>query len=260
MGFCFYFFFASLSDHSQIIVAVNKLDSVGWSAERYEEIVQKMRDFLRRRAGYREQDIHFVPISGLDGTNLTNREGRPEALQAWWGSDRPCLTELIDQLQPPVRRLDHPTRFSAANVFRDAFLGGLVVSGKVEAGMILTGDCLLVRPSNALVQVKTILKDEDFAEGALAGDAVELVLQDSRERARTSAELEAFFPDGSNPLAPSSGSGDAPHTLEGLIRKQALDIIRVGDVLCDPVQPIPLVRRFQAQIITCDYKFPILKG
>jgi len=57
---------------TQICVAVNKLDLVGWSADRYKEIVEKVQPFLKQ-IGFRPQAIEFVPISGLVGTNLAER-------------------------------------------------------------------------------------------------------------------------------------------------------------------------------------------
>ena len=44
----------------QIIVAVNKLDTVDWEQKRYDEIVKKMSIFLKQ-IGYKETDIAFVP-------------------------------------------------------------------------------------------------------------------------------------------------------------------------------------------------------
>lgn len=53
----------------RIIVAVNKLDSVGWSEERFEEIRMQMTHFLNS-AGFQTKNISFVPCSGLTGENV----------------------------------------------------------------------------------------------------------------------------------------------------------------------------------------------
>ena len=55
---------------SQLTVAINKMDTVGWSSDRYEEIVKKLAQFLRL-AGFKETDIAYIPCSGLAGENLT---------------------------------------------------------------------------------------------------------------------------------------------------------------------------------------------
>jgi len=48
----------------QVCVAINKLDLVDWSKERYEFIVSEVQPFLKS-IGFKEENIVFVPISGL---------------------------------------------------------------------------------------------------------------------------------------------------------------------------------------------------
>jgi elongation factor 1 alpha-like protein len=50
-------------------VAINKLDVAGWKEERYDEIIDKVKPFLIQ-IGFKESNVHFVPISGLKGLNL----------------------------------------------------------------------------------------------------------------------------------------------------------------------------------------------
>lgn len=65
---------------SQLAVVVNKLDTVNWSKERFNEIVDKMSVFLKQ-AGYRET-ITFVPCSGLSGENIVTPP-KTEGLSDW---------------------------------------------------------------------------------------------------------------------------------------------------------------------------------
>ena len=55
---------------SQLIVAVNKLDTVQWSKERFDDIVLKLGKFLKTQVGFKDSDLTFVPVSGLTGANL----------------------------------------------------------------------------------------------------------------------------------------------------------------------------------------------
>ena len=57
---------------SQLIVAVNKLDTVDWSQERFDEIVRKLGKFLKTQVGFKDIDVTFVPVSGLTGANLVS--------------------------------------------------------------------------------------------------------------------------------------------------------------------------------------------
>jgi len=78
----------------QLGVVVNKLDTVGWSQERFEEIVGKLGAFLKQ-AGFMESNVTFVPCSGLTGENLTSLPSEDMLLQWYKG---PCLLDVIGAL------------------------------------------------------------------------------------------------------------------------------------------------------------------
>jgi len=60
----------------KLIIAVNKMDdpSVEWSEERYTEIVEKMRPFIRSTCGFKDDQVVYMPISGLNGDNLKEKK------------------------------------------------------------------------------------------------------------------------------------------------------------------------------------------
>lgn len=79
---------------SQLAVVVNKLDTVGWCEERFQEISTKLGTFLKQ-AGFRESDVTFVPCSGLAGENLVENS-TIEDLKSWYKG--PCLLEVIGNI------------------------------------------------------------------------------------------------------------------------------------------------------------------
>lgn len=79
---------------SQLAVVVNKLDNVNWSKQRFDEIVGKLTPFLKQ-AGYKDQDVTFVPCSGLTGENLNERSKNP-SLTAWYSGL--SLVEVIGEI------------------------------------------------------------------------------------------------------------------------------------------------------------------
>lgn len=79
---------------SQLCVVVNKLDTANWSKERFDEIVNKLRVFLKS-AGFKEADVSYVPCSGLTGENLVKPITALE-LQAWYSG--PNLIKIIGEL------------------------------------------------------------------------------------------------------------------------------------------------------------------
>lgn len=73
---CYEFYFLGVS---QLAVVVNKLDTVEWSKERFNEIVNKMSNFLKQ-VGFRDT-VTFVPASGLSGENIVSPP--KEVLASW---------------------------------------------------------------------------------------------------------------------------------------------------------------------------------
>ncbi|KAK8084638.1 hypothetical protein PG997_005909 [Apiospora hydei] len=57
---------------SRVIVAVNKLDTVGWSQERFDEISQQVSGFLVA-TNFQLKNVSFVPVSGLRGDNMVHK-------------------------------------------------------------------------------------------------------------------------------------------------------------------------------------------
>lgn len=79
---------------SQICVAVNKLDNENWSQERFDEIVGKLKVFLKQ-AGFKDSDVSYVPCSGLTGENLV-KPATEEHLVKWFKG--PTLLEVVGKL------------------------------------------------------------------------------------------------------------------------------------------------------------------
>lgn len=78
---------------SQLVVAVNKLDTTEWSEERMKEVRHSLRQFLKG-VGYKDADVTYVPCSGLTGENLVKRTPGG-ALDAWYSG--PTLLEAIGE-------------------------------------------------------------------------------------------------------------------------------------------------------------------
>lgn len=76
---------------SQLCVVVNKLDTVGWSQDRFDEILGKLRPYLHS-VGFKKTDVSYVPCSGLTGENLVKAASVPELL-SWYSG--PTLAKVI---------------------------------------------------------------------------------------------------------------------------------------------------------------------
>jgi len=148
---------------SRIIVAINKLDTVGWSKERFDEIKNQVSGFLSA-TGFQAKNISFVPVSGLRGDNLVNRATGVAA--SWYTG--PTLVEELENSEPNARALAKPLRMAISETFRTP-QSPVSVSGRVDAGSLQMGDAILIQPSGEKAYVKSLQVDDAPADWAVAG-------------------------------------------------------------------------------------------
>ena len=148
----------------RLIIAVNKLDTVGWSQDRFDEITQQVSAFLTQ-AGFQPKNVSFVPCSGLLGDNIARRSTDDKA--DWYTG--PTLVEELDNSEPVSRALKKPLRVTIGDIFRGGVQNPLSVSGRIEAGSLQTGDALLAQPSGQKCFIKGLEVDNDGADWAVAG-------------------------------------------------------------------------------------------
>ncbi|XP_064546332.1 protein HBS1 [Drosophila montana] len=156
---------------NQLGVVINKLDTVGWSKERFQEIVHKLKSFLKQ-AGFKESDVSFTPCSGLTGENLTKAAQEP-ALKAWYVG--PNLLEVIEHFKVPERAIDRPLRMSVSDIYKGTG-SGFCISGRIETGALCVNDKVLVGASREQAQVKSLSMDELTQTTVFAGDQISVTL------------------------------------------------------------------------------------
>ncbi|XP_055608516.1 protein HBS1 [Uranotaenia lowii] len=156
---------------NQLGVVVNKLDTVNWSKDRFDEIVGKLRSFLKQ-AGFKDSDVVYVPCSGLTGQNLVKDPTDSELLKWYKG---PTLLQVIDSFKIPERSIDKPFRMSVSDIFKGTG-SGFCISGRIESGVVCVNDRVLVCPSKEQAVVKTISMDEVQYSTCFAGDQVSITL------------------------------------------------------------------------------------
>jgi len=132
----------------QLVIAVNKMDTVNWSQERYEEIKKEVSQMLRM-VGYKVEKIPFVPVSGWTGDNLT----KPSANMPWYKG--PTLFSALDTMEMPPKPIEKPLRLPVQDVYTITGVGTVPV-GRVETGVLKEGDTLIFNPANVQGEVKSI--------------------------------------------------------------------------------------------------------
>jgi bifunctional enzyme CysN/CysC len=164
----------SLLGIHHVVLAVNKIDLVGWDKAIFERIVC---DFTAFAAGLGFASILPVPMSARFGDNVSARSGN----MSWYHG--PSLIEHLESVDIEADAARRPFRFAVQWVNRPNldFRG---YSGTVASGSIRPGDAVTIAASGKSSTVgRIVAQDGDQAE-ARAGDAITLTLADEIDAAR----------------------------------------------------------------------------
>jgi bifunctional enzyme CysN/CysC len=163
----------SLLGIRHVVLAVNKLDLVGYDRAVFEHIAAEYRRFA---APLRFATLQEIPISARGGDNVTARSDR----MAWY--DGPTLLDHLETVEIDAER-HRAFRFPVQWVNRpDANFRGY--AGTVASGAIAPGDTVLVMGSGRTSRVEQIITFDGPRTCACAGDAVTLTLVDDVDIAR----------------------------------------------------------------------------
>ena len=159
-------FIAGLMGIRHVVLAVNKIDLVDFSQERFDAIDAEFRAAV---AELNFSTLQAIPISARHGDNVIT----PSANTPWYGG--PSLLEYLEGVAVEQEALSRPFRMPVQWVNRPNldFRG---YSGTVVSGRVRTGDHVMVQPSGGLAEIKRIVTMDGIQPVAEAGDAVTFVL------------------------------------------------------------------------------------
>jgi bifunctional enzyme CysN/CysC len=164
----------SLFGIRHIVLAINKLDLVGFDRAVFDRIAE---DYTRFATALGFASPVTIPLSARYGDNLTERSARTP----WY--DGPCLLDHLESVDLTDAPEDRPLRFPVQWVSRpDADFRGF--AGTVVAGSVAPGDPVLVMGSARSVRVKEIVTFDGVLSRAAAGDAVTLTFDDEIDVSR----------------------------------------------------------------------------
>lgn len=158
----------------ELIVAVNKMDdvTVEWSKERYDEIVGKLKPYLKKRIGL---DSTFLPISAQTGIGVKDRI--PANVAGWHKG--PSLLEFLDNMAKIQRNLNAPFMMPIGAKYRDM---GTMVEGRIEAGVIQKTSSYIMMPNKEEVGISALYGEtEEEIPHATCGEQVRLRLRGIEE-------------------------------------------------------------------------------
>lgn len=152
----------------RLIVIINKMDedSVNWSEDRYNEIVGGVTPFLIEGCGFLEENLTFIPISGLTGDNIDKLGSN----SPWYTGK--TLLEYLDSIPLPARDPTGPLRIPVLDKMKDR---GVIAFGKVESGTVEIGTKMTVMPNDRQCQVTAIYNcKQELVKYATAGENVQV--------------------------------------------------------------------------------------
>jgi sulfate adenylyltransferase subunit 1 len=171
----------------QLIVAVNKMDLVDHSRERFESIRAEFEAWLARNVDL-SVEVHYLPISALEGDNVVDRS---EAL-AWYAG--PTLVEQLEQAPSEQLNTESPARLPVQWVCRPAQADFRGYAGRLEAGTLSPGDEVVVLPGGLRSRVTRIAIGETELPLAVAGQSIMVSLADERDISRGDTIVRADQP------------------------------------------------------------------
>jgi len=167
-------FIASLLQIPHLVVAVNKMDLVGYSEDVYKQTVADYNAFVGR---LNVRDVVYIPISALHGDNVV----RQSDTMPWY--DGTTLLHHLETVNIGANRNSIDFRLPVQYVIRphQNFRG---FAGQIVSGRVAIGDEVVSLPTGLRSQVSAIWRGEENCERASVGDSVVLTLSDEIDISR----------------------------------------------------------------------------
>jgi len=148
----------------QIIVSINKMDAVNYDQAKYNAVRADLEKLLKS-VGYDTNKILFIPTSAYVGDNVAKKS---ENLKWFTG---PTLLDAFDTLHVPPQPIDKPLRLPVQEVYTITGIGTVPV-GRVETGILKTGDNVIFEPPGVKGEIKSIEMHHEQIPEARPGDNV----------------------------------------------------------------------------------------
>jgi len=157
---------------SQVVVAINKLDTCDWSQDTYEKYKAVLHAFIvGPECGFKASSVQYIPLSGHAGENMLER--KEPKLSAWW--DGPTLIQALDRLPPPPRPdASRPLRMPVSDLYKSG--SNITASGKIESGTLTVGQKVVLLPSNEQTVVKGLQVHDGPVKSGATGDYADAVI------------------------------------------------------------------------------------
>ena len=168
-----HFFINNLLRIKDVIVAINKMDLVDFSEERYNEIKADFQKLVAK-SDYEDQNITYIPVSALKGDNVVEKSHT----MSWYQGE--TLLSHLEKLDTQNIYNKGKMRFPVQYVIRpktEAYHDFRSYAGKVYGGAINVGDEVVVLPSQTKTKVKEIYFNDKKFKSAARRSSISLTLE-----------------------------------------------------------------------------------
>ena len=146
------------------VLAVNKMDLVGFSEARFEEICD---DYARFAETIGIAGVTYIPVSALDGDNVTG----PSPRMPWHHG--PALLPWLEEVEPAAAEPLAAFRMPVQKVIRN---GERLYAGTIASGSLRPGDRVAILPAGHAAEVARIVTMDGDLDAAEAGQSVAIDL------------------------------------------------------------------------------------
>jgi len=175
---------ASLLGIRHLVLAVNKMDRVGWNQKVFSEISATFQPFAAK-LGF--ATFISIPISALNGDNLTYRSDSTP----WY--EGPALLSYLEEVDVRRKDCDVPFRMAVQYVNRpnQTFRG---YCGRIASGIVSVGDEVCIAPSGTKSTISSILRYKEQMKSARVGQSVTLCVDRELDISRGDVISSAIDP------------------------------------------------------------------
>jgi bifunctional enzyme CysN/CysC/sulfate adenylyltransferase subunit 1 len=158
----------SLLGIKKVFVAINKMDLVDYSEDRFNEVQSEFNKFLNNINIYPEG---YIPISAANGDNVANKSEK----MPWYNGQN--ILESMDSIEKDRGIEEKELRFPIQDVYK--FDSRRIIAGRIESGTLRKGDEIVIYPSGKTTKVKSIeaWQDRDRTDVVTAGMSVGITVE-----------------------------------------------------------------------------------
>lgn len=169
-----HYFINNLLRVKEVIVVVNKMDLVNYSAQRFEEIVEEFQG-LTQSSDFPAQKTTFIPVSALQGENVVH----PSQNLSWYRGR--TLLETLEDIEVEDTQEQAKARFQVQTVIRpkrESLHDYRGYAGKLKGGEVRINDEVTILPSETKSRIKSIEFFDQQYESASKGSSITITLHD----------------------------------------------------------------------------------